>query len=66
MNGDACADKAIISHALEKVCQSGCSKVRETIKQIEQDIIPEPIKLLNEQECRHLLNQLKAIMQACS
>jgi len=36
VNGAACADKAKISHALEKVAQLGCSKVSETIKQIEQ------------------------------
>lgn len=66
MNRTACADKAKISHTREKVCQLGCSKVRETIKQIEQGLIPEPSKILNEQECRHLSNELKAIMQACS
>lgn len=56
------SDNKKLQHIIEQLCVTGCERVNEVIKRLEQHESVEETQQLSTQEIRIVLQELKAIM----
>ena len=57
-------DKVKVDQALEMVCELGCETVNEITIEIERGVVSEAAQMLNQEEYKCFVNELKLVMQA--